>query len=359
MALERALKTRDIVLFNVAAIVGMRWVALAAAAGPSSLFLWVLAALVFFIPQGFAVTALSTAIPEEGGLYVWTTRAFGQRQGFLAGWLYWASNITYFPTLTLSTVVFALYIFGTRFAALEQSPDLRGRRFSDASGDRARLQHRRDEDRQVGPEHRRDRPVGAVSGLAPRGDHRAHAERLGDADAGRVAPSELPGPADDPVLRQPLLRFCRARARADDGGRGRRSLQDVPAGHHHLGPVDRRLLPARHDLAPVGAPAERDLDHLGRQPGHHEGGRAARDALARRSHRSAHDARGPRRHRRLAHRDGAAALLRRPRPLPAADLRPDPPPLEDAVVRDGRFRPPSRRSSSSPPRRATRSRAPT
>ncbi|HTO86336.1 MAG TPA: APC family permease [Thermoanaerobaculia bacterium] len=122
MALERALKTRDIVLFNVAAIVGMRWVALAAAAGPSSLFLWVLAAIVFFIPQGFAVTALSSAIPAEGGLYVWTTKAFGERQGFLAGWLYWASNITYFPTLTLSTVVFALFVFGTRFASLEQSP---------------------------------------------------------------------------------------------------------------------------------------------------------------------------------------------------------------------------------------------
>ncbi|HKD16398.1 MAG TPA: APC family permease [Thermoanaerobaculia bacterium] len=122
MALERALRTKDIVLFNVAAIVGMRWIALAAASGPSSLFLWVLAAFVFFIPQGFAVTALSSAIPEEGGLYVWTTKAFGQRQGFLAGWLYWASNITYFPTLTLSTVVFALYVFNTRYAALEQSP---------------------------------------------------------------------------------------------------------------------------------------------------------------------------------------------------------------------------------------------
>ena len=98
MALERALKTRDIVLFNVAAIVGMRWIALAAANGPSSLLLWVLAAVAFFIPQGFAVIALASAIPEEGGLYVWTTRAFGQRQGFLAGWLYWASNILYFPT---------------------------------------------------------------------------------------------------------------------------------------------------------------------------------------------------------------------------------------------------------------------
>jgi glutamate:GABA antiporter len=82
----------------------------------------VLAALVFFIPQGFAVIALASALPEEGGLYVWTSRAFGPRHGFLVGWLYWASNILYFPTLTLSTVVFAIYIFGLKFAPLELSP---------------------------------------------------------------------------------------------------------------------------------------------------------------------------------------------------------------------------------------------
>src|ERR1700732_1864021 len=123
MTVEAPLTTRDIVLFNVAAIVGMRWVALAAANGPSSLFLWVLAALVFFVPQGFAVIALASAIPEEGGLCVCTSKACGPRHGFLAGWLYWASNILYFPTLTLSTVVFALYVFGAQFAHLEQSAD--------------------------------------------------------------------------------------------------------------------------------------------------------------------------------------------------------------------------------------------
>src|SRR5215475_11191430 len=121
MALERALKTKDIVLFNVAAIVGMRWIALAAANGPSSMFLWILAAICFFIPQGFAVIALSSSIPGEGGLYVWTTRAYGPRQGLLAGWLYWAWNITCFPRRTLSTVVFSLYSFGTRFAHREHS----------------------------------------------------------------------------------------------------------------------------------------------------------------------------------------------------------------------------------------------
>jgi glutamate:GABA antiporter len=121
MSLERTLKTWDLVFFNVAAIVGLRWVALAANKGPSSLSLWILAAAVFFIPQGLAVTALSSSMPEEGGLYVWTTRAFGPRQGFLCGWLYWASNITYIPTLALSTVVFALYTFNLKYAHLEKS----------------------------------------------------------------------------------------------------------------------------------------------------------------------------------------------------------------------------------------------
>lgn len=121
MSLEKTLRTRDLVLFNVAAIVGMRWIALAAHSGPSSILLWILAAVAFFIPQGLAVTALTSAIPEEGGLYVWTTRAFGPRQGFLCGWLYWASNITYIPTLALSTVIFALYTFNLKYAHLEKS----------------------------------------------------------------------------------------------------------------------------------------------------------------------------------------------------------------------------------------------
>jgi amino acid transporter len=121
MSLEKTLRTRDLVLFNVAAIVGMRWIALAAHSGPSSLGLWVLAALAFFVPQGLCVTALCSGIPEEGGLYVWSREAFGPRQGFVAGWLYWTSNILYFPTLTLSTVVFALYVFNLRFAGLENS----------------------------------------------------------------------------------------------------------------------------------------------------------------------------------------------------------------------------------------------
>ena len=121
MSLAKTLRTFDLVLFNVAAIVGLRWVALTAHSGPSSLVLWVLAAVAFFIPQGLCVMTLSSAMPKEGGLYVWISEAFGERHGFIAGWLYWSSNILYFPTLTLSTMVYALYIFNQRFAWLENS----------------------------------------------------------------------------------------------------------------------------------------------------------------------------------------------------------------------------------------------
>ena len=67
--LKRTLGLRDLVLFNLAAIIGLRWVATAARSGPYSLTLWVLALLFFFLPQGLAVVALSTRYPEEGGIY--------------------------------------------------------------------------------------------------------------------------------------------------------------------------------------------------------------------------------------------------------------------------------------------------
>lgn len=121
MVAKKSLGLLDLVLFNTVAVVGLRWVALAGHSGPSSLTLWLLAALIFFIPQGLCVMTLSSALPKDGGLYVWISEAFGERQGFIAGWVYWASTLLYFPTLALSTAIFALYIFNGRFVELEHS----------------------------------------------------------------------------------------------------------------------------------------------------------------------------------------------------------------------------------------------
>jgi amino acid transporter len=119
--LRRQLGSRDLVLMYVAAILSPRWLAFAAAAGPASLVLWVAAGLFFFVPQALCVTALSSAFPREGGLYAWSKRAFGDFHGFVAGWCYWVNNLFYYPSLALATAAMGLYVFGTRYAHLEQS----------------------------------------------------------------------------------------------------------------------------------------------------------------------------------------------------------------------------------------------
>ena len=98
-ALARELGLRDLVLFNIAAVAGVRWLAAAAKAGPSSISLWLLAAAFFFVPSALAVSRLTVKLPEEGGLYAWAKASFGDWHGFLCGWCYWLSNLFFFPAL--------------------------------------------------------------------------------------------------------------------------------------------------------------------------------------------------------------------------------------------------------------------
>ena len=119
--LKRVLRLGDLVLFNVVAVLGLRWVATSAKAGPSSLVLWVLAALLFFIPQGIAVISLASRFPEEGGVYAWTRRTFGEWNGFLCGWCYWINNVLYYPNLLISTAVIATYAIGKGGSSLGES----------------------------------------------------------------------------------------------------------------------------------------------------------------------------------------------------------------------------------------------
>ncbi len=101
--LRRVMGFWDVLLFCIATVLGPRWIAAAAHNGQSSISLWILAALLFFVPTAFVVVELSTRFPEEGGLYVWTKEAFGDFHGFVAGWTYWIYTVFYFPGLLLAS----------------------------------------------------------------------------------------------------------------------------------------------------------------------------------------------------------------------------------------------------------------
>ena len=121
LQLRRTLGFRDLVLFYLATTFSLRWIATAAAAGPSALVIWVFAALGLFVPLVFTVLELSSRYPDEGGMYVWSKRAFGPFAGFITGWTYWSANLPYFPGLLYFAAANALFVGGPSVQALSSN----------------------------------------------------------------------------------------------------------------------------------------------------------------------------------------------------------------------------------------------
>src|ERR1700729_1945207 len=119
--LRKAMGFWDVLLFNIAAVLGPRWIAAAGHNGTSSISLWVLAAVFFFVPGALVINELSSRFPEEGGLYVWSCEAFGPFHGFVAGWTYWIYTVFYFPGLLLASASMSAYVFGAHGATLSQN----------------------------------------------------------------------------------------------------------------------------------------------------------------------------------------------------------------------------------------------
>ena len=108
----------DVLLFNIATVLGPRWIAAAGHNGASSISLWAIAAVFFFVPGALVINELSSRFPEEGGLYVWAKEAFGDFHGFIAGWTYWIYTFFYFPGLLLASASMAAYVLGPSGGAL-------------------------------------------------------------------------------------------------------------------------------------------------------------------------------------------------------------------------------------------------
>jgi amino acid transporter len=101
---------RDLVLFYIVTGISLRWIATAASAGPSSIVIWIGAWMAFYTPLALSVIELSSRYPNEGGIYVWTKRAFGDFSGFITAWTYWTCNLPYFPAVLYFAASNALYI---------------------------------------------------------------------------------------------------------------------------------------------------------------------------------------------------------------------------------------------------------
>ncbi len=116
--LKRELGLGDLTLFAITCIVGVRWVPAAAHAGPGSLLLWLLAAVLFTAPLAVSVAALCAKYPGTGGLYLWTRGDFGPWHGFLCFWIYWMGIAFWFPSAAMFYMSVGVYTLGPSYAHL-------------------------------------------------------------------------------------------------------------------------------------------------------------------------------------------------------------------------------------------------
>lgn len=107
------LGVKAIVLMILTSCLGIRWIPAAGAIGPSAIILWLLAALIFFLPLSLIVIELSLNHKENGGIYLWTRAGLGKRYGFYAAWFYWVNIVFFYPGLLTFLAANILYLFDT------------------------------------------------------------------------------------------------------------------------------------------------------------------------------------------------------------------------------------------------------
>src|SRR5437660_10356113 len=91
--LKKELGLRDLVLTQILFVVGSSWVGTAAKLGQAHLFFWLLAIVLFYLPQAAVVIYLSRVMPLEGGIYQWAKLAFSEFAGFMVAWNLWLLSI--------------------------------------------------------------------------------------------------------------------------------------------------------------------------------------------------------------------------------------------------------------------------
>jgi len=68
--------------------------------GSTLIFFFALSAIIFLIPVALIAAELASNWPEEeGGVYSWVKRAFGDNTAFFAIWLQWINTMVWYPTI--------------------------------------------------------------------------------------------------------------------------------------------------------------------------------------------------------------------------------------------------------------------
>src|SRR5207249_3562108 len=122
VSLKKPLGLFDLVLTQILFVVGSTWVGTAAKLGQAHhLFFWLLAILLFYIPQAAVVIYLNRRMPFEGGIYQWAKLGFNEFAGFIVAWNLWLLSITVIALGGMFTTTNISYAIGPDAAWMPNS----------------------------------------------------------------------------------------------------------------------------------------------------------------------------------------------------------------------------------------------
>ena len=107
----------SVVLLNTLAILGLRWLAFAGKFGAASVLIWVMAALLFFIPATFICAEFGAAYPDkEAAITDWVKAELGEGCAFFASWFYCIAMLFFISTMLAFVGIGVAYAIDPQWA---------------------------------------------------------------------------------------------------------------------------------------------------------------------------------------------------------------------------------------------------
>ena len=98
-------------ILTVTTVLSLRGLPSQAEFGYTSIFWYVLAAILFLVPFSLVCAELASTYTHSGGLFRWCAEAFGPRWGWAAMYMEWIMVLIWFPAVLMFAAVALAYIF--------------------------------------------------------------------------------------------------------------------------------------------------------------------------------------------------------------------------------------------------------
>ncbi|OUO91115.1 amino acid permease [Gordonibacter sp. An230] len=118
MAKTKKLRLFDILCLSFASFFSIELVGSQASIGSSMIFCILVFGVLYLICHGLICAELGSTYPDQGGIYVWTQKAFGSRWAARTTWWYWLNVVSFVPCTLVTLIIVLQQVLGIEIPTL-------------------------------------------------------------------------------------------------------------------------------------------------------------------------------------------------------------------------------------------------